>query len=69
MNFKLYDEWGRVRRRLDLSYPAIRLIVEYDGRQHAEDIEQWSSDLERRGHPGVPRRLSDDWRIHFVPRA
>jgi len=105
VNVKLYDRQGRVRRRLDLSYPAIRLIVEYDGRQHAEDIEQWNSDLERReefddghwrilvvtakgiyrepertlqrvrkaliarGHQGVPRRLSDDWRIHFVPRA
>jgi very-short-patch-repair endonuclease len=105
VNFKLYDEQGRVRRRLDLSYPGFRLIVEYDGRQHAEDPGQWSSDLERReelddghwrilvvtakgiyrepertpqrvrkalvarGHTGVPRHLSDDWRPFFPARG
>lgn len=105
VNFKLYDEQGHVRRRLDLSYPGIRLIVEYDGRQHAEDPVQWNSDLERReefddgewrilvvtakgiyrepertlqrvrkalvarGYPGVPRRFSDDWRVHFPARS
>jgi very-short-patch-repair endonuclease len=93
-----------VRRRLDLSYPEIRLIVEYDGRQHAVDTVQWNSDLERReefddgqcrilvvtakviyrepertlqrvrkalvarGYPGVPRRFSDDWQVHFPAR-
>jgi very-short-patch-repair endonuclease len=104
VNVKLYDGWGHVRRRLDLSYPEIRLIVEYDGRQHAEDTAQWNSDLERReefddgqwrilvvtakgiyrepertlqrvhkalvarGYPGVPRRFSDDWQVHFPAR-
>jgi hypothetical protein len=104
VNVKLYDGWGNVRRRLDLSYPEIRLIVEYDGRQHAEDTAQWNSDLERReefddgqwrilvvtakgiyrepertlqrvhkalvarGYPGVPRRFSDDWQVHFPAR-
>jgi very-short-patch-repair endonuclease len=37
-----------LRRRYDLCYPEFRLIVEYDGRQHAEDIAQWESDLQRR---------------------
>ena len=105
VNVKLYDARGKVRRRLDLSYPEIRLIIEYDGRQHAEDLVQWNSDLERReefdddgwrilvvtakgiyrepertlarvrkaliarGHPRVPRRLSDEWRLHFSPGA
>jgi very-short-patch-repair endonuclease len=48
VNFKLYREDGTWRRRFDLSYPAIKLIVEYDGRHHAEDKTQWDKDLERR---------------------
>lgn len=36
------------RYRLDLAYPAARVAVEYDGRQHAEDSRQWNHDLRRR---------------------
>lgn len=39
---------GTWRRRFDLWYPDARLIVEYDGRQHAEDAGQWLGDLDRR---------------------
>ncbi len=39
---------GAWRRRFDLCYRGIRLIVEYDGRQHAESRHQWQADLERR---------------------
>jgi len=39
---------GRPLRRFDLCYPSWRLIVEYDGRQHAEDGKQWRSDIVRR---------------------
>ena len=28
--------------------PGIHLIIEYDGRQHAFDVEQWRSDITRR---------------------
>ena len=45
---KIRDVDGRVRRRFDLSYPSIRLIVEYDGRQHIEVKENWLTDLDRR---------------------
>jgi hypothetical protein len=38
-------EWSR---RFDLCYPALKLIIEYDGRQHASDPAQWSSDILRR---------------------
>lgn len=41
-------EDGRPRYRLDLAYPAARVGVEYDGRQHAEDATQWRHDLRRR---------------------
>ena len=48
VNHKIRDEHGRVTRRFDLSYPSVRLIVEYDGRQHVEIQQNWTSDLERR---------------------
>ena len=42
VNHALRDETtGRVRYRLDLSYPQWRIAVEYDGRQHAENTAQW----------------------------
>lgn len=39
---------GSWRLRFDLCYEAYRLIVEYDGRQHADDQEQWHRDIDRR---------------------
>lgn len=61
VNHKLRDEYGHVVRRLDLSYPALRLIVEYDGRQHIERKQNWDSDLDRR------EEFDDDgWRIVVV---
>lgn len=61
VDHKFYDEHGRVRRRLDLRYLVIRLIVEYDGRQHAGSLEHWGEDLERR------EEFDDDgWRILVV---
>lgn len=41
-------EDGSWRRRYDLCYERIKLIVEYDGRQHAEDPSQWKGDIARR---------------------
>ena len=61
VNHKIRDARGWVLRRLDLSYPAARLIVEYDGRHHAESRGQWKSDLERR------EELDEqDWRLIVV---
>jgi hypothetical protein len=61
VNYMLKDAAGNVRRRLDLSYPHLKLIIEYDGRQHAEDLEQWHTDIERREEFDV-----DGWRIIVV---
>lgn len=61
VNHKLRDEDGHVRRRFDLSYPELRLIIEYDGRDHIERVKNWESDLDRR------EELDDDeWRILVV---
>jgi hypothetical protein len=39
---------GSWRMRFDLSYPGLKLIIEYDGRQHSENSSQWRRDLSRR---------------------
>lgn len=52
VNHKIYEN-GRLLYRFDLSYPGLRLIVEYDGRQHREDDEVWDHDNDR-----------DDWFDH-----
>lgn len=62
--FKIVDDDGVVLRRLDLSYPDVRLIVEYDGRQHIERIRQWNADLDRREEFD-----RGDWRIVVVTSA
>jgi len=48
VNLTIRDQHGNVIRRFDLSYPSVKLIVEYDGRQHAEDPGQYESDISRR---------------------
>src|SRR5918997_978369 len=48
VNFILRARDGSWKRRFDLCYPGIHLIIEYDGRQHAFDIEQWRGDIARR---------------------
>jgi hypothetical protein len=48
VNHSMRDEQGFVVRRFDLSYPRLKLLVEYDGRQHAEDPAQWEGDICRR---------------------
>lgn len=91
--------------RLDLSYPQQKVLIEYDGRQHADSRSQWRKDIQRRELlqrwewrtvtvtaegvfdepartlrrvlavlrerevPGLPRRVSEEWRRHFTSRS
>lgn len=48
INHILRTSDGEIVARFDLSYPALRVVVEYDGRQHVEIIANWESDEERR---------------------
>lgn len=48
VNHKVRDEDGTVVRRFDLSYPQVRVLIEYDGRHHVERESQWHRDLARR---------------------
>lgn len=61
VNLSITDGSGLPVRRYDLSWPTVRVIVEYDGRQHVERIAQWESDIDRR------EAIDDDgWRILVV---
>jgi hypothetical protein len=48
VNLIIRNPDGSWRMRFDLSYPGLKLIIEYDGRQHAENSGQWRRDLSRR---------------------
>jgi very-short-patch-repair endonuclease len=48
VNFILRHPDGSWWMRFDMCYPSLKLIIEYDGRQHAEDSDQWLHDLKRR---------------------
>jgi hypothetical protein len=61
VNLTIRDVNGEPVRKYDLSWPSIRLIVEYDGKHHVERIEQWEKDLARR-----EAIEDDDWRILVV---
>ena len=48
VDHKIYDALGRLLYRFDLAYPDLRIALEYDGRQHRADLEQWDVDSDRR---------------------
>ena len=48
VNVIVRGEDGSWRMRFDLCYINLRLIVEYDGRQHADSPQQWERDIYRR---------------------
>lgn len=61
VNLTLRARDGEVLRKYDLSYPELKIAIEYDGRLHVERIEQWESDLARRESIDEA-----DWRILVV---
>lgn len=48
VNLILRSPNGDWRMRFDLCYRHLKLIIEYDGRQHAESTSQWRHDIRRR---------------------
>ncbi|SEB95129.1 hypothetical protein SAMN04489844_1387 [Nocardioides exalbidus] len=58
VNLEVRDEVGQMIRKYDLSYPAVRVAVEYNGKVHVVTTEAWESDLERRGAID-----DDEWRL------
>lgn len=61
VNITIEARPGMAKRRYDLSWPAVQVITEYDGRHHVEREKQWEADLVRR------EAIDDDgWRILVV---
>ncbi|RYC04157.1 hypothetical protein [Nocardioides zhouii] len=58
INLAIRDDAGDVIRKYDLSYPLVKVAVEYSGKVHVLTREAWEEDLERRD-------ASDDegWRL------
>ena len=50
----IHDRWGRVVAHGDLGYPEWRVLLEYEGRQHA-DHEQFGRDVDRYSLMGAGR--------------
>jgi hypothetical protein len=48
VNHILRDHDGEWASRLDLCYPELKLIIEYDGRHHTQVGANWLNDLKRR---------------------
>lgn len=48
-NADVYDDEGTFLACADLLYRALRLLIEYEGRQHAFDVEQFERDIHRFG--------------------
>jgi hypothetical protein len=61
VNLTIRDDLGEPICRYDLSWPGIRVAVEYDGRQHIEREAAWEDDLDRREDLDDAR-----WRILVV---
>jgi very-short-patch-repair endonuclease len=61
VNFDVVDEDGRVRYRIDLSFPGEKVGIEFDGRHHIERQDQWEGDLLRRED-----LEDDDWKFVVV---
>jgi hypothetical protein len=70
VNHKVFGEDGRLRYRFDLSYPALRIAVEYDGSWHREDPSQMDRDADRSewlGDAGWLRVTVHAWGIFRRP--
>ena len=48
VNRIIRDGSGNWDKRFDLCYPELLLVIEYDGRQHSQNDQQWGRDLDRR---------------------
>lgn len=62
-NQDVLNEWGVWLARPDLSYPALKIAIQYEGAHHQQDYEQYSYDIERDG-----RLIEHGWIVIRVNR-
>jgi hypothetical protein len=63
VNFPISNGFGAVIAHGDLTWPRERVILEYDGRQHAEDPAQFAVDIRR-----LDDLMEEGWRVIRVDR-
>lgn len=61
VNLDIVSDRGLWLARPDLSYPSLRIAIEYDGRHHVEDHDQWDRDIRR-----VERMVREGWIVIVV---
>jgi hypothetical protein len=57
-NQDVFNDWGVWLARPDLSYPAVKIAIEYEGAHHQRDHDQYSRDIERDG-----RLIDEGWTV------
>jgi very-short-patch-repair endonuclease len=63
VNAKLRNRAGQIIARGDLVWPEFRVVLEYEGRQHAEDLDQFAIDIRR-----LDRIAEAEYRVIRVDR-
>lgn len=69
LNVPVLDSRGRSIGRPDLSYPELRIGIEYEGDHHRTDVGTWRSDIRRRERFAAEgwrtlRVVADDLTVH-----
>lgn len=58
VDLRIHDDDGTLRRRMELAYEALKIAIEYQGRDHRRQDKIWGGDITRR------EELSrDSWRF------
>ncbi|MWA02626.1 DUF559 domain-containing protein [Actinomadura sp. LD22] len=63
VNRDVYNAWDVWLARPDLSYPALKIAIEYEGVHHQQDRQQYSHDIERDG-----RLIDEGWIVIRVSK-
>lgn len=64
VNADVYDDRGRWLAQVDLSYPNLKIALEYEGEYHLTDPAQWAADIAR-----MDRLVEAGWRVIRVTKG
>ncbi len=64
VNWPIVNRFGATIAHGDLVFPEYRVVLEYDGRQHAEDETQFAIDIDR-----LDELMEENWRVIRVDKS